>query len=76
MRCGVRCLDDVFSRVRGKPLTGDSIVVIQTHGRHGQSNPHLHIIATSGGGDPQAKQWVHLDYLPSPMLRHQWQWSL
>jgi hypothetical protein len=76
MRCGVRCLDDVFSRVSGKPLKGGYIVVIQTHGRNGQYNPHLHIIATSGGWEPQAKQWMHLDYLPYPMLRKKWQWYL
>jgi len=76
MRCGVRCLDDFFSRVSGKPLKGGSIVVIQTHGRNGQDNPHLHIIATSGGWDQQAKQWVHLDYLPYAMLRKKWQWHL
>ncbi len=64
MRCGVRCLDDVFSRVSGTTLKGGYIVVIQTHGRNGQYNPHLHIIATSGGWDPQASQWVHLDYVP------------
>jgi len=76
MRCGVRCLDDCFSRVSGKPLKGGSIVVIQTHGRNGQYNPHLHIIATSGGWDQQAKQWVHLDYVPYAMLRKKWQWHL
>src|SRR5215831_2513058 len=76
MRCGVRCLDDVFSRVSGKHLTGGYIVVIQTHGRNGQYNPHLHIIATSGGWDQQAKQWVPLDYVPYPMLRKKWQWHL
>src|SRR5215470_15255633 len=76
MRCGVRCLDDVFSRVSGRPLQGGYIVVIQTHGRNGQDNPHLHIIATSGGWDPQARQWVHLDYLPYAMLRKKWQWHL
>ena len=54
MRCGVRCLDDFFSRVSGRALKGGYIVVIQTHGRNGQYNPHLHIIATSGGWDPQA----------------------
>jgi hypothetical protein len=64
MRCGVRCLDDFFSRVSGALLRGGYIVVVQTHGRSGQYNPHLHIIATSGGWDPQARQWVHLDYLP------------
>ena len=76
MRCGVRCLDDCFSRVSGKPLTGGYIVVVQTHGRSGQYNPHLHIIATSGGWDQEAKQWAHIDYLPYSMLRKKWQWYL
>jgi hypothetical protein len=48
-RCGAQCLDDVSSTVRGKPLRGDSRVVLHTHGRHGQSQPHLHLLATSGG---------------------------
>lgn len=76
MRCGVRCLDDVFSRASGRTLQGGYIVVIQTHGRNGQYNPHLHIIATSGGWDTQARQWVHLDYVPYAMLRKKWQWHL
>jgi Putative transposase/Transposase zinc-binding domain len=76
IRCGVRCLDDFFSRVSGHALQGGYIVVIQTHGRNGQYNPHLHFIATSGGWDPQASQWVHLDYLPYGLLRKKWQWHL
>jgi len=76
MRCGVRCLDDCFSRVSGRTLQGGSIMVIQTHGRNGQYTPHLHIIATSGGWDRKASQWVHLEYVPYPMLRKQWQWYL
>ena len=76
MRCGVTCLDDVFSRVSGKSLKGGYIVVIQTHGCNGPYNPHLHIIATSGGWDAQARQWVHLDYVPYAMLRKKWQWHL
>src|SRR3954454_2694200 len=59
-----------------RPLTGGYIMVIQTHGRNGQYNPHLHIIATSGGWDPQAKQWVHLDYVAYRLLRKKWQWAL
>jgi hypothetical protein len=74
MQCGVKCLDDFFSTVSGKALKGGYIVVIQTHGRNGQYNPHLHIIATSGGWDEQAQQWVHLGYLPYPMLHKKWQW--
>ena len=76
MRCGVRCLDDVYSRVSGRTLKGGYILVIQTHGRNGQYNPHLHIIATSGGWDRQAKQWVHLEYMPYRLLRKKWQWYL
>src|SRR6266436_4565978 len=76
MRCGVTCLDDFFSEVRGKALRGGYIVVIHTHGRNGHYHPHLHIIATSGGWDRQASQWVHLDYLPYPLLRKKWQWHL
>jgi hypothetical protein len=76
MRCGVQCLDDCFSRVSGRALQGGYIMVIQTHGRHGQDNPHLHGIATSGGWDQQAQPWVHLEYVPYPMLRKKWQWYL
>ena len=52
MRCGVRCLDEVYTLRCA--LKGGYIMVIQTHGRNGQYNPHLHIIATSGGWDQQA----------------------
>ena len=76
MRCGAKCLDDVFTRVSGHALQGGYIVVVQTHGRNGQYNPHLHIIATSGGWDRQASKWVHLEYVPYPMLRKKWQWHL
>jgi hypothetical protein len=64
MRCGVRCLDDVFHRGSGTELKGGSLVVIETHGRNGQYNPHLHSIATSGGWEPKGHQWGHLDYVP------------
>ena len=69
-------MDDCFSRISGKALKGGYIVVIQTHGRNGQYNPHLHFIATSGGWDHKGHQWVHLDYLPYTMLRKKWQWHL
>jgi Transposase zinc-binding domain/Putative transposase len=75
MRCGARCLEAVYSRVSSRALKGGSSMIIQTHGRHGQYNPPWHIIATSGGGDQQAKQWVHLDDVPYRLLRQQWPWS-
>jgi hypothetical protein len=49
MRCGVQCLDDFYSAVRGKALRGGYIVVTHTQGRHGQYHPHVHVLATSGG---------------------------
>jgi len=74
MPCGGQCLDDFLSTVSGKALQGGSIVVVQTPGRHGQYNPHLPIIATSGGWDAQAQKWVHVGYLPYPMLHKKWPW--
>jgi len=76
MRCGVRGLDDCSRRVRGHALPGGSIVVGQTHGRHGRDNPPLHGMAPSGGWDQQAKQWVPLEDWPYPLLRKPWQWPL
>jgi hypothetical protein len=71
MRCGVRCLAAVCSRVGGRALQGGSIVVSQTHGRHGRDNPPRPSIATSGGWEPQAPQWLHLDDVPYALLRKQ-----
>ena len=75
-RSGVECLDDFFSCVSRKSLRGGYIVVLQTHGRSGQYNVHLHIMATSGGLDQQTQQWVHLGYLPYKILHKKWQWYL
>lgn len=50
--------------------------MLQTHGRNGQYNIHLHIIATSGGMDQNTQKWVHLGYLPYRVLYKKWQWYL
>ena len=76
MRCGVQCMDDFYSVVRGKPLRGGYIIVLHTHGRKGQYHPHLHLIATSGGYDGSGERWEHLTYLPYALLRRKWQWHL
>jgi Putative transposase/Transposase zinc-binding domain len=72
----IKCLDDFFSCVSGKKIKGGYIVVLQTHGRNGHYNPHLHIIATSGGLDEKTQEWVHLNYLPYHVLHKKWQWYL
>ena len=76
MRCGVQCLDDFYSNVRGKALRGGYITVLHTHGRHGQYHPHLHLLAPSGGYDGQGERWEHINYLPYDLLRRKWQWHL
>ncbi|MFO0794007.1 MAG: transposase [Candidatus Brocadiaceae bacterium] len=76
MECGVRCLDDYYSEASRKEVKGGYIVVIQTHGRNGQYNPHLHIIATSGGMEERSKEWVQIEYMPYEMLHKKWQWHL
>jgi hypothetical protein len=76
LRCGVQCLDDFYSDVRGKALRGGYIAVLHTHGRNGQYHPPLHLLATSGGDDGQGARWEHLQYLPYALLRRKWQWHL
>jgi hypothetical protein len=76
MRCGAQCLDDFSRTGRGKALRGGYITVLHTHGRNGQYHPQLHGLATSGGSEAQGERWEHLQYLPSALLRRQWQWHL
>jgi hypothetical protein len=76
MQCGSRCLDDLYSEVKGKALRGGYITVIHTHGRNGQYHPHLHLIATSGGYDGAQERWEHVSFLPYELLHRKWQWHL
>jgi hypothetical protein len=76
MRCGYECLEDVVSvAVRQKVKIGE-IVVVQTHGRSGHYNPHLHIIMTSGGVNEETGSWVELGYLPYEIIHKKWQYHL
>jgi hypothetical protein len=75
-QCGARCLDDLYSEVKGKALKGGYITVIHTHGRNGQYHPHVHLIATSGGYDGVEESWEHVRFLPYDLLHRKWQWHL
>lgn len=83
MLCTERCLDDYYSKVSRREVKGGYIIVLQTHGRNGQYNPHVHtcpnryrrVLATSGGIDARQK-WIHLSYLLYEMLHKKWQWYL
>lgn len=76
MRCGVSCMDDFYSTTKQSPVQGGYIVVLQTNSRNGEYNPHLHIIATSGGLSADKSAWIHLGYLPYKVLHKKWQWYL
>jgi len=71
-RCGSNCLKDFYSRIKRKDLIPGFIVVLQTHGRNGSYNVHLHIIATSGGLDEKNK-WNEITYFPYKLLHQMWQ---
>lgn len=76
MRCGYRCLEDVVSRAVKQDVKIGAIIVIQTHGRSGRYNVHLHIIMTSGGINEMSGKWVELKYFPYEMIHKSWQYHL
>lgn len=76
MRCGYACLEDVVGTVKRKELKIGCIVVIQTHGRSGRYNPHLHIIMTSGGIQIKTEDWHDLGYFKYDLIHKKWQYHL
>jgi hypothetical protein len=52
------------------------VVVVQTHGRNGSYNPHLHVIMSSGGVDENSGEWKELKYINYDMLHKKWQYYL
>ena len=43
-------------------------IVLQTFGRSGHWNPHLHIMASAGGINPEGK-WKAVNFIPHEMMR-------
>ena len=76
MRYGYECLEDVVSTVKRKDLKIGCIVVVQTHGRSGRYNPHLHIIITSGGVQTEKETWHDLGYFKYEIIHKKWQYHL
>jgi hypothetical protein len=75
MRAGHACLVDVFTTCSGMELDIGSIVVLQTAGRSGEYNPHLHILVTEGGVTPQGT-WKSVSYIPFDLIHRKWQYHL
>ena len=76
MNKGHECLEDVVSTVKRKSLKIGCIVVVQTHGRSGHYNPHLHIIMTSGVVNTELESWSDLGYFKYEMIHKKWQYHL
>src|SRR5256714_10591305 len=75
MKCGVAMLSDALSWFTKVKLEVGYVVVLETAGRAGHWNPHLHILMTSGGVTPQ-QQWREVDYFPFKVLHKKWQYHL
>ena len=75
MQCGVAMLSDALSWFTKVKLEAGYVVVLETAGRSGHWNPHLHILMTSGGVTPQQK-WREVDYFPFTVLHKKWQYYL
>jgi hypothetical protein len=52
-----------------------NIIVLQTAGRSGHYNPHLHILMTAGGINTP-EQWQNVSYIPYDMMHRKWQYHL
>lgn len=76
MKLGSICLDDLLKTVKKQELKGGYIVVLQTSGRDGTYNPHLHIIMTDGGLNENSGKWCSLGYFPYKTLHKKWQYHL
>jgi len=76
MRAGHACLLDVLKTcAKGVDLNIGTIIVLQTAGRPGIYNPHLHILLTEGGITPQ-NSWKSVSYIPFDLIHRKWQYHL
>jgi hypothetical protein len=75
MRAGHACLKDILNTCSGSNLDIGNIIVLQTAGRSGHYNPHLHILMTAGGIDENGK-WEAVSYIPYDIMHKKWQYHL
>ena len=75
MRLAQLCLKDVFKTAFGLDLDIGLVVVLQTFGRPGNYNTHLHILTSSGGITEEGK-WKTITYIPYDILHRKWQYHL
>ena len=75
MQLAKPCLQDVFKTTCGIQLDIGLVVVLQTFGRPGTYNVHLHVIVSSGGATADGR-WRDVNYIPFEILHRKWQYHL
>lgn len=75
MKLAQPCLQDVFKTAFKVELDIGLIVILQTFGRPGTFNVHVHILHSSGGITPDGK-WKTITYIPYEILHRKWQYHL
>jgi hypothetical protein len=76
MKIGPQMLTEALSYWFKEEVEVGFIVVLQTAGRSGHYNPHLHIIMTSGGMSKISRKWRSLGYINFELLHKKWQYFL
>lgn len=74
MRAGHAFYEDAVSYWLKKRVEVGSVVVLQTAGRSGNYNPHLHILCTSGG--MREGEWNGFGYIDYKIMHRKWQYYL
>lgn len=75
MKEGHKFFGEVISFWLKEPVVVGSTVVLQTAGRSGSYNPHLHILCTSGGMTEEGA-WKGFGYIEFSILHKKWQYHL
>jgi hypothetical protein len=75
MRTGEACLRDILQTTARTPLQIGCIMVLQTFGRSGHFNPHVHVLVTAGGITPHGT-WQSVSYVSYDMMHRKWQYYL
>jgi hypothetical protein len=75
MQRGYACLLDIFHTATRKPLDIGCVMVLQTFGRSGEFNPHLHMLVTAGGLTAQGT-WKNVNFIPYEVMHRKWQYHL
>lgn len=74
MKAGHAFYEDAVSYWLKKQVEVGSVVVLQTAGRSGNYNPHLHILCTSGG--MLEGEWHGFGYIDYKIMHRKWQYHL